>query len=160
MGEACMRHLFLLHGFEQSRLGAGRRAIDLIDQDELGEDRARSKFECRRAPGRSLVNLRSRDVGRHQVGSALHACPMQPQRRRERLGEVGLPEPGQPLDEHVAPGEHGGDQVGDERSLSHDHAIKQRTQVQKLTMCIGESVLRGTIAGQRRCLLALIHACT
>ena len=33
-------------------------------------------------------------------------------------------------------------------------------QVQKVTMRIGVSALRGTIGGQRRCPLALIHACT
>ena len=102
VGDAGMRHLLLLHGFEQGRLRARRGAIDLVDQDELGEDRAGSKFERRRAPGRGGVDFRTRDVGRHQVGRALHARPMQPQRRGERLGEMRLAEPGQPLDQHVA----------------------------------------------------------
>ena len=41
---------------------------------------------------------------------------------------MGLAEPRQPLDQHVAAGEHGGDQIGDERFLSDDHPIEQRAQ--------------------------------
>jgi hypothetical protein len=85
---------------------------------------------------------------------------MQSERRGECLGEMSLPESGQPLDEHVAPGEHGGDQIGDELFLSDDHAIEQRAQVLKLTMRVGEPAVHGAIGGQRRCPLAFIHACT
>ena len=31
----------LLHRLEQGRLGLGRRAVDLVGQDDVGEDRAR-----------------------------------------------------------------------------------------------------------------------
>ena len=34
-------HLPLLHGLQECRLGLGRRAIDLVGQHDVGEDRAR-----------------------------------------------------------------------------------------------------------------------
>ena len=36
------RDLVLLHRLEQARLGLGRRAVDLVGEDEVGEDRARA----------------------------------------------------------------------------------------------------------------------
>src|SRR5262245_47653303 len=45
MIEAADGDLALLHGFEQSGLGLGRSAVDLISQDEVGEDRAGEELE-------------------------------------------------------------------------------------------------------------------
>ena len=54
---------------------------------------------------------------------------MQPQRRGDRLGQMGLAEAGQAFDEDVAAREHRGDQVGDEFTLADDDAIEQRAQI-------------------------------
>jgi hypothetical protein len=35
------RHLALLHRLQQRGLGLGRRAVDLVGQQQVGEDRAR-----------------------------------------------------------------------------------------------------------------------
>ena len=126
MGGARVGYLLFLHGFEQGRLRTRRRAIDLVHQHELGEDRAGTEFEARGAAACGRVDFRARDVGRQQVRRALHARPLQPQRRGERLGQVGLAKTGQTFDEHVAPCEHGGDQVGDELTLADDDAVEQR----------------------------------
>ena len=39
--------LVLLHGLEQRGLGLGRRAVDLVGQDHVGEDRALDELELR-----------------------------------------------------------------------------------------------------------------
>jgi hypothetical protein len=38
----------LLHRLEQRRLRLGRRAVDLVGQDDVGEDRPGEKTICRR----------------------------------------------------------------------------------------------------------------
>ena len=45
------RHLPLLHRLEQRRLGAGRHAVDLVDQQQVGEDRALVQRERARRAG-------------------------------------------------------------------------------------------------------------
>ena len=63
----------LLHGFEQSRLGLGGSAVDLVGQHDVGEDRAGLKTEG--APARLLFfqNIGPDNVGRHQVRRELDA---------------------------------------------------------------------------------------
>ena len=39
MAVAARGHLPLLHRLEQGGLGLGRRAVDLVGQDQVGEDR-------------------------------------------------------------------------------------------------------------------------
>ena len=43
--EPVNRNLVLVHGLEQRRLGLGRGAINLIGQQDVGEDRPRFEFE-------------------------------------------------------------------------------------------------------------------
>ena len=70
VGRARHGDLPLLHGLEQRRLDLGRRAVDLVGQHDVGEDRPRLEDE---AFGRLLaeVHLRAGDVGRQQVGGEL-----------------------------------------------------------------------------------------
>ena len=42
VAHAVDRHPVLLHDLQQGRVGLGRRAIDLVGQEQLGEDRARA----------------------------------------------------------------------------------------------------------------------
>ena len=55
------RHLLLLHRFQQCRLGLGRRAVDLIGEEDLCEDRALAELELL---GRRAVDVHARDIGR------------------------------------------------------------------------------------------------
>jgi hypothetical protein len=64
----------LLHRLEQRRLRLRRRAVDLIRQDHMREDRAAHELEDATA-GRVILleQLRPGDVGRHQVRRELYA---------------------------------------------------------------------------------------
>ena len=56
----------LLHGFEQCRLSFRRRAVDLVSEQDLREDRP--LHEAQRAVAAVLVeHFGAGDVGRHQV---------------------------------------------------------------------------------------------
>ena len=106
------------------------------------------------------VDLSSRDVGRHQVGRALHACPLQAQRGGQRLGEMGLAETGQSLDQDMARREDRRDEVADELLLADDDALEQRAQLEQLTVGIGEGVVASGSGVHRLRPVAFIHACT
>jgi hypothetical protein len=96
--DALDRHLPLLHGLEQCGLRLRRGAVDLVGEEEVGEDRARPELEV----GVALVpDRRAGDVRRHQVGRELdpveagarHLCE---RARRERLREARVV-----LEQHV-----------------------------------------------------------
>ena len=60
------RDLVLLHRLEQAGLGLGRRPVDLVGEDQVGEDRSRLEPED---PLAALLDqdVRAGDVGGHQV---------------------------------------------------------------------------------------------
>ena len=57
-------YLTLFHRFEQRGLSFGRRAIDLIGQQQVGEDRPVAQRERR---SRHVENVCAGDVGGHQI---------------------------------------------------------------------------------------------
>ena len=73
-----------LHRLEQRRLGLRRGAVDLVGQDDVGEDRPVDELELPPAVRGVLEDIRPRDVHRHQVGRELDAAELQ----RHRLGQL------------------------------------------------------------------------
>ena len=112
-----------LHRLEQSRLRLGCRAVDLVSQHEPAEEGARLKAE---SPPPSLVvdHLGSRCIARHEVGRELDAREFEAQASTERPNQHGLAEPWQTLEQHVAPGQDGSQQIVDECFLP-DHLPSQ-----------------------------------
>jgi hypothetical protein len=101
-------HVALLHALEQAGLGLRRRAVDLVDEDDVGEDRARAELEALLA---LVEHVDADDVGREQVGRALHAGELGLERARERAGQGRLADARVVLDEDVALGEERDDEV-------------------------------------------------
>ena len=66
------RDLPLRHRLEQRRLGLRHRAVDLVDEDDVREDRPRAELEV---ADPLVVDREPRDVGRLQVGRALDTRP-------------------------------------------------------------------------------------
>ena len=58
----------LLHRLEERRLRARRRAVDLVREDDVGEQRPRAELEL---PGLLVEDQRAGDVGGQKVGRAL-----------------------------------------------------------------------------------------
>src|SRR2546429_8240748 len=58
------RHLRLGHRLEQRRLRLRHRAVDLIDEEDVREDRARPEVE---RAGEGVVDGKARDVGRLKI---------------------------------------------------------------------------------------------
>src|SRR5215469_2925131 len=68
------RDLAFLHRLEQRRLRFGRRPVDLVGEQQVGEDRPLTELEER---GLRVVDQRAGQVTRHQVGGELHPGALQ-----------------------------------------------------------------------------------
>ena len=79
----------LLHRLEQGRLRLGRRAVDLVGQDDLREDRSADERELA-VPARLLDDLGAGDVGRHQVRRELDPLEREVQHLGQGAHEQGL----------------------------------------------------------------------
>ena len=70
-----------LHGFEQGGLRLGRRAVDLVSQNDVGEDGAFDELKL----SRLVQDLGAYNVGRHQVGGELDTAETQAQSFSNRI---------------------------------------------------------------------------
>ena len=102
VGLALDGHLALLHRLEQRGLGLGRRAVDLVGQQQPGEDRPRPEVELG-AP--LVVDVGPGQVGRQQVRGELRAGEVQAERPRERARRQRLAQAREVLEQDVALGE-------------------------------------------------------
>ena len=84
------RHAPLLHGLEQGALHLGRGSVDLVGQEQVGEDRPLVHAEI---VGPLVEDLRADDVGGEQVDGELDAGEVEVDRLgqgrdQERLGQA------------------------------------------------------------------------
>ena len=96
-------HLQFFHGFEQRGLRARRHAVDLVHEQQIGEDR--TAVQAKAAGGR-LEDIAAENVGGNQIGRALHALELQTENVRERFHRQRLRQTRHALDERVAAREH------------------------------------------------------
>src|SRR3979411_1261175 len=82
VARAINRNLAFLHGLQKSSLSARRHAVDFVHQQQVSENR--SLMELKSAV-RQVEHIGADDVSGHQIGSALHALKIEPQKMRERL---------------------------------------------------------------------------
>ena len=75
----------LLHRLQQGGLGLGRRAVDLVGQQQLAEDRPAGQGE---AAGLEVEQVGADDVAGHQVGRELDAAEIEPERRGRSTGRA------------------------------------------------------------------------
>ncbi len=120
IGPAGGGDVILLHRFEQRGLRLRRRAVDLVGEDDLREDRPLHEPEA--AAALALVeDLGAGDVRRHQVGRELDALEVEIEDVGERLDQERLGEAGHAGDEAVAAGEQREQDLLDDLVLSDDH---------------------------------------
>jgi hypothetical protein len=111
--------LVLLHGLEEGGLGLGRRPVDLVGEDQVGEDAAGPELE---GAGGPVVDADAGHVGGQEVGGELDAAPAAVEAGGHRLGQAGLAHPGDVLDEQVALGDQADEGELDGLVLAlHDH---------------------------------------
>ena len=108
----------LLHRLEQRRLDLGGRAVDLVGQDHVGEDRALLGLELGLL---RVVDERADQVRREQVGRELDALEGRPDRVGEGADGKGFREPRYTFHEHVPIGQQPDQQPLHHGLLPDDH---------------------------------------
>ena len=111
----------LLHRLEERALRLRRRAVDLVREHDVREDRAFAKLELLPAPGRVGDHRRPEDVGRHEIGGELDARELERQGLCEGADEESLAEAGHPLEERVRSDEHARERSVDDVAIADDH---------------------------------------
>jgi len=111
----------LLHRLEQRGLRLRRRAVDLVRQHEIGEDRPRPEGELPRAG----EECNSGDVGGHQIGSELDALELDVEGERQSAYQQRLRRPGHPLEQHVTAGQQTHQRLARRRLLPQDHPVER-----------------------------------
>jgi hypothetical protein len=122
VGRLADRDAHVLHRFEQRRLRFRGRAVDLVGEHDVGEDRPRLKLEEGAAVRRLLHDVGADDVGRHQVGGELNARERQVQHVGEGVHQARLADAGNALEQHVSAGEQTGHGQADGVLLPDDAA--------------------------------------
>ena len=116
------RHLLLLHRLQQRRLRLGRRPVDLVRQQQVGEDR--SGLEAELALAVLLdQDVRADDVGRHQVGRELDAVEGAVEHVGDRPHEHRLAQAGHAFEQRVAVGDEADQRLPDELVLADDDCL-------------------------------------
>ena len=114
-------HVPLLHRLEQRRLRLGGRAVDLVGEHDVGEQRSFEKPQRPLAGGPVfLEHLGADDVGRHQVGGELDPREGEVEAAGEGAHEECLREAGNAFKQAVAATEKADQQLFDHVSLPHD----------------------------------------
>jgi hypothetical protein len=119
-GGAADRHLLLLHHLEQRRLHLGRRAVDLVGEQEVDHHRAELGVELFLA---LPVDAGTDDVGGHQVGRELDPRERPADHLRERLDGQRLGNAGDTLEQHVSLGQQADQHALHELVLADDDAL-------------------------------------
>ncbi len=119
----------LLHGFEQGGLRLGWRPVDLVGQDDVGEERTLVELE----PPLVIQNLGADDVAGHQVWRELNAVEAQAQGLCDGVDEQGLRQSGDPDQQTVSTAEDGGEHLLYHLFLTHDDLADLRGQLSVLS---------------------------
>ena len=87
-------------------MGLGGRTVDLVGEDQLGEERPFAELELATAPPLLLDDdVGADDVGGHKVGGELDPRELQVQDRREGPDQVGFAQARHALQQAVPAGE-------------------------------------------------------
>ena len=133
------RDLSLLHHLEERRLHLRGRAVDLVGEQEVAEDRPELGVE------RALllaVDPRADEVRGHEVGRELDARERPAEHAGRRLDRQRLREPGNALDEEVTLREEAHEHPLEHRVLPGDDAADLEERLLELLL----GLLRGRAA--------------
>ncbi len=114
--------LRLLHRLQQRALRLGRGPVDLVGEEQVGEDRTSAELEPRLA---LVVEEAARDVAGQEVGRELDALEAEIERLGDEPGDERLGEAGVVLDENVAVGEDTGQDLLEHVRLADDHLAER-----------------------------------
>ena len=138
VGSGCERavdgDLAFVHGFEQRRLRLGSGAIDLVGQQEIGEDRSGLELELLRV---RVVDGDAEHVARQHVAGELQAVKAAVYGARQRLREGGLAHAGHVFDEKMTAGQQADEGQPHHFGLAPNRRAKRRLERCQFRKCDG-----------------------
>jgi hypothetical protein len=126
VGLVADRDLALLHHLEQRGLHLGRRAVDLVGEQEVREHRAELGVE---PVGVRPEHPRADEVDGHEVGRELDAVERAAEDVGDGLDRQRLGQAGDALEQHVAAGEQRDEHALEHRLLADDDALDLEQRV-------------------------------
>jgi len=127
MAGAAHGHLSFLHRFEKSRLGLGGSAIDLVRQNNIGEDRA---VDEPKVPSAAFLLVEYRgagDIRGHQIGRKLNALERHVENLTDGADHESLGQSRHSHEQAMAAREYGAQDLLDHFRLpDHDAATMDR----------------------------------
>ena len=143
---AADRDLALLHDLEQRGLDLGGRAVDLVGQQEVGEDRAELGAELAVV---GLPDAGADEVGGHEVGRELDAVEGAAEHVGERPHGQRLGEPGHALEQHVTAGQQRDEHALEHRVLADDDALAlPQGRLQGAARLVGDAAVGVRLGGE------------
>ena len=134
-GDPVRADLALCHRLEQGRLGLGRGPVDLVGQQQAGEDRAGPEH---RLTGGQVEHGGAGQVGGQHVRGELDPGELQAEHRGERAGQQRLAEARQVLDQDVAGSEHAEQHQAHRLRLAHDDPLDFGHDLLAQPRCLGD----------------------
>jgi len=128
----------LLHGLEEAALRSRGGSVDLVGQQNVGEDGTGSGLEGR---GAGVVHRDAQDVRREEVAGELDSAEVQAEGSSQGVGEGGLSHAGNVLEQDVSPGQEGGNGQSDHVPLSVKdlfHLVHEPVEGPKLRGSVGK----------------------
>ena len=119
-GDALDGDLALLHSFEECRLGAGRGSVDLVGEDDLGDERTFTEDEL---ADLLVVEVDAGDVGGHEVRRELDTAEGAAEATSDSFCESGLANAGDIFKKNVAFAEERDHRESDDFGLADDDAL-------------------------------------
>ena len=80
----------LLHRLQERGLGFGWGAVDLVGEDDMGEERALNKAEGLATVGVFFEDVGAGDIGGHEIGGELDATEGEVEGAGQGLDQRGL----------------------------------------------------------------------
>ena len=125
MGMAIHGDLAFVHRFQQRGLGLGRGAVDLIGQQDVGEDGTALELEalvCGRVHGDA------EDVTGQHVAGKLHPPEIAVDGARKSVGESGFANPGNAFNQQMSAGKNRHQGQADDLVLATDDGAQSTLQ--------------------------------
>ena len=111
-------NLTFLHGLEEGGLGAWGGAVNLVGEQDLGEDGAGAELEL---AGFLVIEVGAGDIGGEEVGGRLDAAKGTAERLGDRPGEHSLADAGDILEKDMTLAEDSNENELDGRRLADDN---------------------------------------
>ncbi len=151
VGPPADRDLALLHRLEERGLGLRWGSVDLVGEEELGEQRPLEEVEPATAGlGVFLDDVGPDDVRGHQVGRELDPVEVHLQGLGDGLGHQGLAQAGDAEHQDMPPAEQGHEDLVEHLVLADDHPGDLRLQAGPGLSEPGHGLLVAIIGGAGR----------